>query len=92
MNAQIMKPIVGGLIIGAALFFLPFFLLKVLVFLLVVGLLFWLFGMKSHRGPRSWAYADKIRSMSEDDFNDFNTNWSGRCYGIRTKDVQTENK
>lgn len=92
MNAQIIKPIAGGLIIGAALFFLPFFLLKVLVFFLVIGLLFRLFGWRRYRGPRGWAYADKIRTMSEEDYNHFKDNWSGGCYGNRTKDVQTENK
>ena len=92
MNAQIMKPIIGGLIIGTALFFLPFFLLKVLAFLLVVGFLLRLFGWRRYRGPRGWAYADKIRTMSDEDYNRFKDKWSGGCYGNQTTDVQTENK
>jgi hypothetical protein len=90
MNAQIMKPIIGGLLIGAALFFFPFFLVKVLVFFLIVGLLFRLFGWKRYRGPGGWAYADKIRNMSDEDYHQFKANWSGRCYGNPTKDVQTK--
>ena len=96
MNTQIIKPILGGLIIGAALFFMPFFVLKVLVFLLIIGLLFRLFGWRRgwrhYRGPYGWAFADKIRNMSDEDYEHFKVNWSSRCYRNKSKDVQTEEK
>ena len=92
MNAQIIKPILGGLLIGTALFFMPFFLLKVAVVLLFIGLLFRLFGWRRYRGPYGWAFADKIRTMSDEEYKHFKSKWRGRCYGNRTEDVPTENK
>ena len=93
MNRQIIKPIIGGLLLGTALFLVPFFVLKVLIFFLVIGLLFRLFGRRRHRGPWGWALADKIRTMSEEEYNDYKTKWRrGGCHGYYSKDVQTENQ
>lgn len=79
MNAQIIKPVVGGLLIGAALFFLPFFFLKVLLIFLAIGLIFRFFGWRRFRGPRGWAYADRIRNMSDEEYDLFKRNWRGGC-------------
>ena len=93
MNRQIIKPIIGGLLIGAALFFLPFFVLKVLVFFLFIGLLFRLFGWRHYRGPRGWALADKIRTMSDEEYNNYKTKWRREsCHSYHSKDVQPENQ
>lgn len=91
MKRSIFKPIVGGLIIGTALFFAPFMLLKFLFWLCIIGgimrLIFW----RRHNywgGPRYYmAYADKVRSMSEEDYaalkNKMNKWDSYCCYNRR---------
>ncbi len=56
MNRSILKPIIAGVLIGAALFFIPFFVLRVVTVVLIVGLLFRLFGR------RSWGRETGVRS------------------------------
>ncbi len=92
MNVQILKPILGGLIIGAALFFAPFFVLKVLAVLLLIGLLFRFFGRRHYRGPGGWAYADKIRTMSDEEYLEFKSRWGRRCGRHPGEEVQPENQ
>lgn len=71
MNMQVLKPILVGLIAGAALFWMPFLVIKIVVVLLILGLLFRLFGRKRHYGHGRWAMADRIRSMSDAEYGDF---------------------
>ena len=76
MNRQVLKTIVFGALVGAALFAAPFFVLKVLVVFLIIGFLFRIFaGRRYHRrgwrGPWGWAYADKIRTMSDQEYEEF---------------------
>lgn len=81
MNRQLIKTILGGALLGAALFYIPFFILKVLVIFLLFGMIFRLFGRhRGYRGPYGWAYADKIRNMSDDEYTSFKARMShGRC-------------
>ena len=44
------RPILAGVLIGAALFFVPFFLLRVALFVLLIGTLFRIFGRRRWRG------------------------------------------
>jgi hypothetical protein len=86
MNNQVLKTIIFGALIGAAIFAAPFFVLKVLAFFLIVGLFFRIFrGRRGHYrrkwgGPWGWAYADKIRTMSDEDYQSFKENYSQRCW------------
>lgn len=84
MNRQLIKTILGGVILGTALFFLPFFVLKVLVIFLLFGLVFKFFGRRKgyrgYRGPSGWAFADKIRGMNDDEYSAFKERMShSRC-------------
>ncbi len=82
---KILKPILFGAILGAALFYMPFFLLRIAVVFLIIGGLFRLF-----RGRRGWrggphgghgpggfragyrlAFADKVRAMSDEEYTQF---------------------
>ncbi|MBD2702152.1 hypothetical protein IC229_15985 [Spirosoma sp. BT702] len=99
MNNTLLKSILAGLLIGAALFIMPFFLLRFFIFIFIIGLLFRLFGRGRHRRGwgRGWGYgpgpmpafADRIRQMSDEEYNTFKQRFSGNCYGY---DAPKENK
>jgi hypothetical protein len=98
MNTQVLKTIVFGALIGAALFAAPFFVAKVLLFFLVIGLFFRIFRVRRHyrhgwRGPYGWAYADKIRGMSDEEFANFKERFGRGCWDEATvegKDVEDQ--
>ena len=83
MNSQIIKTIIVGALLGAAIFAAPYFVLKAFVFLLVIGLLIRLFRGRRYyrRGPWGFhggmAFAEKVRSMSDDEFEEFKSNCGG---------------
>ena len=90
MNRSIVKPIIGGVLIGAALFFIPFFVLRVAVFVLIIGLLFRLFGRGSwgpagRRQERFTRFADKIRNMTDEEYNQFRERFQYGCGGHQRK-------
>ncbi|GAB4019009.1 hypothetical protein [Spirosoma koreense] len=80
MNNTLLRSILAGLLVGAALFIMPFFLLRLIVFLLIVSALFRLFGGGRFRRG-GWgrsrgfgympAFADRIRQMSDDEYAAF---------------------
>ncbi|GAB3016775.1 hypothetical protein GCM10027051_21660 [Niabella terrae] len=92
MNRSVLKPIIAGVIIGAAFFFMPFFILRVaIVVLIVIGLLR-LFGGHRYRrgfgGPQRFAgFADKIRNMSEEEYQQFKQKFQGHCGRPQWNDV-----
>ncbi|HYG50307.1 MAG TPA: hypothetical protein VD905_05360 [Flavobacteriales bacterium] len=73
MNRSILKPIAFGVLFGAAAFFAPFFLIKLIFFFLLMGVIFRLFwwGGRGHRLHYRMAYADKIRGMSDEEYAAF---------------------
>lgn len=80
MNNTLVKSILAGLLIGAALFIMPFFLLRFVVFFLIIGALFRLFGGGRFRrrgwGPGwgyrgGYAFTDRIRQMSDEEYSQF---------------------
>ena len=88
MNTRFLKLIVGGILLGAAVFFVPFFLLKLASIFLIFGIVMWIFKGRRH-SHRGWGgFADKIRSMSDEEFAAFKTH-DHRCGGWRS-DLKTE--
>ncbi len=80
MTKQLLKPVLIGILAGGVLFVLPFFLLRTLLFVLLIGGLFRLlagrrfgWGRYGHGPDRGFspALADTIRSMSEEDYQAF---------------------
>jgi hypothetical protein len=82
MTKQLLKPVLIGILAGAVLFVLPFFLLRTLLFVLLIGGLFRFlagrrFGWGRYDYGRGYdrgfspALADTIRSMSEEDYQAF---------------------
>ncbi len=95
MNRSIVKPIIGGVLIGAALFFIPFFLLRVAVLVLIVGLLFRLFGRGSwgpgsRRQERFTRFADKVRNMTDEEYAQFKERFQYGCSGHDRKPAATQ--
>lgn len=85
MNNQIFKTILFGALVGAAIFAAPFFALKVFIFFLIVGFFIRIFRGRSYyhrrgwRGPWGWAYADKIRAMSDQEYQEFKEKFGRPC-------------
>ena len=80
MAKQIFKSILIGILVGAALFMAPFFLLKFFLFFLIIGAicrLWW--GGKRRRWSKwnNYAYADHIRNMSEEEYKNYKEKWNG---------------
>ncbi len=71
----------AGALLGGALFILPFFLLRIALFFLLIGAIFRLF-----RGPRQWRhrghwrtdFTDRIRQMSDEEYTEFKQRGFGR--------------
>lgn len=100
MNRQIWKPVLAGLLIGGALYFIPFFVARVVVFVLIVGLIIRLFaGRRPGRFGQYYRaqrlqFADNIRNMSDEEYARFKeqaTNYGcGRHNSINQKNDQHE--
>ncbi len=83
MNREFFRTFVGGALIGAILFFAPFMVLNVLVFFLIFRIIFFLFKGRGHK-KHLWAYADRIRNMSDDEYQNYKANYRS-CGGWRGK-------
>ncbi len=80
MKRLFLKPIIGGVFIGTALFLMPFFILKVVLFFAIGGTLFRLFA-RGHMKGRGFGpnFADKIRDMSDEEYEAFKARFQGGC-------------
>ena len=82
MTRSILRPVIGGIIVGALAFFVPHFLLGIFIFMLIVRLLHGCgrgYGCHGHRQGRMFYMADKIRKMSEEEYAEFKANMGGGC-------------
>lgn len=87
---NIIKPIIAGILIGAALFFMPFFFVRILLFFLVIGAIFRLFAGRRFRGYRrsfDSHFTDNIRNMSDEEYSRFKQTMAsaGGYYHNRTQ-------
>lgn len=104
MTKQVLKPVLIGILVGAALFIMPFFLLRALLFFLLIGGLIRLFrgrvfgGWYGHKwgygGGFHPAFADTIRNMSEEEYKVFRQKFERpyHTYHSKREDEKTENK
>jgi hypothetical protein len=94
MIKQILKTIAAGILAGIALFMIPFFIIKVLIFFLLIKSIFRLLGWRRRhwRGMHP-AYAHHFQNMSEEERKAFTEKYGHRCgtYYER-KDADNTNK
>ncbi len=94
MNRQILKPVLIGLLLGTGLYFMPFFLLRVALFILVAGLIFRLFFGRRRFGrgfsERRFQMADRIRNMSEEEYARFKEQAPYGCGGRKFTNPQNQ--
>lgn len=95
MHKQPLKPILIGMAVGISLFAVPFFLLKAILFVLIIGGLSRLFAGRRFRWGRNRglhpAFADTIRDMSDEEYKAFRQTISGD-YHHRKEIPITESK
>lgn len=98
----ILKSILAGLLLGAALFILPFFLLRMFLFFLLIGGLFRLIrgrrrGYWGYGGPGRWghghrfAFTDRIRQMSDEEYAAFKQRKQGPWGDAPAQSTETTN-
>ena len=94
MKTSLIKPIVVGILLGASLFWIPFIVARVLLLFIVVGFIFRLMMWRRWRkgNPNRFAFADRIRSMSEEEYASFKQNPRQFCRGQMHKSPEQKNK
>ncbi len=82
---KIIRAIAIGALTGAALFFLPFFILRGLLFILFISFIIrliafgaWRRGGWHGRGFNT-GFTDKIRSMNDEEYNQFKQSFYNGC-------------
>lgn len=86
-TTSILKTIIGGILLGAFVFFTG----PLLLIILVLKFIFTPFGMGRYyhssfgfggmHGEPRLAFADKVRGMSDEDYTAFKTKFEGRHHG-----------
>lgn len=88
MTRSILCAVTGGILVGAAAFFMPHLLLGIIIFFAIIRMLHC--GCRSRRSccgssygghshERLFYMADKIRKMSEEEYAEFKTKMGGGC-------------
>lgn len=81
MTVSFLKAIVWGALIGSLAYFAPFIIISFLIIGLIIKLSFRNRFMHGHYGSHHLAYADKIRTMSEDDYAGYKARFSSGHFG-----------
>ncbi len=81
MTKQFFKTVLAGIMVGLALFMMPFFLLRIFLFFMLIAGAFRLLGFGRHRREMRYAFAQKYQNMSEDERKVFRQKWGNRCCG-----------
>ena len=98
MIQQTFKVILGGLLAGLALFIMPFILIKAVIFFLLIGFIFRLFGGNGHWHRRhafygithqkKYAYAQRWYSMNEDERSSFIQKMETELFHNKTEETK----
>ncbi|MCA6434953.1 MAG: hypothetical protein ACK5QC_09495 [Bacteroidota bacterium] len=87
MKRKILKFVIGGVVLGTALFFAPFLTLKIVALFFIIGavmrMLFWRRVFWYAKPMLQVAYTDRIRSMSEEEYEAYKIKMNqthAQCY------------
>lgn len=99
---KIIKAMIAGGLFGAAFFFIPFIIMRVLFFLLIIGFIFRMVGRGRRWGRRGsfpfggrnqFALADYVRGMSDEEYSRFKQHFTDdTCDRFQRPAAATENK
>lgn len=78
MIPQILKTVLAGVLAGVAIFMMPFIIIKVLIFFLLIKAIFRLMG-GGRRHHWRYAYAHKYKNMSEEERMAFKQKYGNGC-------------
>lgn len=90
MTSQIFKTILAGILAGIAVFMLPFFIIKVLVFFLLIKAVFRLLGGRRRYWRMHPAYAHHCSNMTEDQRKEFMAKYARGCGHYHQNDGKTK--
>ena len=79
MKKSILKTIVAGIILGAGIFYVPFFLLRVLLVFIILGTFFRFFIGRRFGRRFNPAITDRIRSMNDEEYKSFKEKFNNGC-------------
>jgi hypothetical protein len=93
MTTQILKTILAGVLAGLLLYMVPFIIVKILLFILVIRFIFYLLGGRRYWHHRHYAYASKWEGMSDDEKKRYAEKYGrGCCDWENEKKSNDENK
>ncbi len=93
MIKQVLKTVLAGVLAGVALFMMPFLLIKVLIFFLLIKAIFRLMGGRRRHHHWQYAYAHKYKNMSEEERATFMQKYGNRCgWNSRWEHCEPENE
>jgi len=79
MTKSILKSVAGGILIGAAIFFMPRLIIGVIILMAIFRFMFWRrMGSAWHRTHR-FAMADKIRTMTDEEYQKLKDEYGKGC-------------
>lgn len=79
MKKSIFKTIVAGIILGAGIFYLPFFLLRLFLVFLIIGTFFRFFIGRRFGRRFNPAFTDRIRNMNDEEYKSFKEKFNNGC-------------
>lgn len=71
MQHSIFKPIIIGILVGGIMFVASFVLIRVLFFALIAAAIYKIFARRRMGGGFGYGFAERVRSMSEEEFEQF---------------------
>jgi len=81
MKTNLIKPIIVGVLLGVAVFWIPFVVVRLFLLFIIIGFIFRLFMWRRWRGNGGsrFAFADRIRGMSDEEYIAFKQNPGQYC-------------
>lgn len=91
MTKQILKTILAGILAGAALFVMPFFLIRVFVFIMIMAAIIKLLAGGRYRYGRHYAFAEKFANSTEEERAAFREKARHRCCHNQRREQKQDN-